>query len=72
MCLKQPTADGGCCDQLSTCRANADCTCLIDCLDEMGMGIDGLEACQGQCDIEGLPPGGIELSACQAANCEAC
>jgi hypothetical protein len=73
MCLKTATADGGCCDQLTTCRANTDCNCIIDCLEVMDMGVSALAACQTQCDTgPTLPPGGVDLSACQAVSCPAC
>jgi pentapeptide MXKDX repeat protein len=64
MCLKDM-----CCDQLQACRDNAECSCIIDCLDEMGGGVENLPACQKECRVEGLPPGGLELQMCQGTMC---
>jgi hypothetical protein len=72
MCLKGPTADGGCCDQLSACRSNEDCDCVVTCIDMMGDAPleEALPACLEECGSATLPPGGLELQGCQAANCE--
>lgn len=67
MCLKT-----SCCDQLQACRDDADCDCIITCLDKLGTGIEGLDQCQTQCDAKFLPPTAIPLQMCQTTMCEAC
>jgi hypothetical protein len=69
MCLKTM-----CCDELQTCRDSEDCSCMLDCLDAMGMGPAGIPAClmPDQCDLDGLPPEALPLSMCQSKMCDAC
>lgn len=60
-----------CCAELTTCEANPDCACLVQCVNAMGMGNGGVPACLTECMLQGLPDGALELSAC-SMGCDAC
>jgi hypothetical protein len=62
-CLKSE-----CCAQWAACVANPVCECLMVCVDQMGL--EGLPACQSECDSEGsLPVEALPLQGCQTTNC---
>ena len=56
-----------CCAELTACEANEDCNCLVQCVNEMGLGM--LAQCQMDCMIQGFPPGSLDLQMCNGANC---
>jgi hypothetical protein len=57
MCTKT-----NCCPELMACQANADCDCAVDCISEMGIGMQ--DACLEMCMVKELPAEGTALQTC--------
>jgi hypothetical protein len=56
-----------CCAELSACYANPDCMCVVDCVNEMGLG--AVMTCLADVCMAAFPPEAGPLQQCNTTNC---